>query len=1140
MARHIVLLFCFLPFFSQANDQVFVRSAVHQARFGGQSEINAINGILGLRESLPNNVFGQERAIRIVVDTAMTYLQSPIKTEGAPFAKHLVSSYGTGKGIIVGSLSPFIPVVTVNAEIYSDPKSITELVAFLSQNVELNSKKPVILLINEVDKAILKAARTGEASPIMGFLNSVTDNGKASSGGQFSRAEVDLSHVLLVTTQNFPPSVIEAFMKSDKKPDKAYLEWGFEEYNAFHEWLRSKGNPGNFVMGELYGPDRGDLTSRVSGNVLVLDPWTEKGFRDLIEKRIADRVAFYTGVSSKIEAGKLPIDIPTFFIGEDPRKAGGVLVAEKSNKRRLTVTYETHSLVEFFLKHTVDPPNGARPTEAAVEQLISQLISFGERLTFPELPQQGLDRPRKIHITVQGDTVSLTVTPRKLISEKGNRTLADMESRSMEIEFDVLDRIFHTPKELYSTQIQTVPVSDRLTPTMIKEARYPKLMKKLDGLPEKIGEKVFGQEELIADLMEDVTRYLRQQGGAEREPITRILAGFTGVGKSRVLEVLADALGIPFKSVNLQAFTSQNEDAAKNLLDTLESEVRKLRSAAQAAGHGKFILVVEEMDKAPERDISGMELDRPVLTIIKDILDKGRAEMSIKGDFGMSVSREIDVRDGLIFGTMNFPRANFDITADPRITTIADMMGIYYELKRSHAGLFSLLRKSFLDDTVGRYLTKMLVVPPPTAEAYEKIILEQVDKIKREAFRDASGKNILQIELSLEPGYLRYLFAETVIPALGGRYTAENSRKLIMRDINNVIDGIRQGKLHSAPLSISLDFEPRERSVIGKIKAQSPIAEVRSEVVSHQVNLRFPDLTSYDGKVGKNIMLTSVRKLGQALTAARLGLRIQTISVHSPQPGVDGFVKLQTRGHEAGRFYLARIFHLLGGRAMDRVINSSTPLEARSVIDTHAFDGQSDIKAATKALFTFGYKQGFIPELGNFDRQGGKVEKCCKYIDVIDLQADEIEKLTRVLTAMEQFLVEDLVRGENPRIPYTEFAKEIALRGSLGERSFYEMIQKTPPFPDASFLGRSSKVESQFADVIYPTEHAETRKARIGNIFSMTGETAEQRMDRYVEAFAKITASVYGSPENAKPLEVSTRAQTKNISIEQVMCGSFL
>jgi hypothetical protein len=553
---------------------------------------------------------------------------------------------------------------------------------------------------------------------------------------------------------------------------------------------------------------------------------------------------------------------------------------------------------------------------------------------------------------------------------------------------------------------------------------------------------------------DDFARYMGRSGPAPKEPSSRAFMGFPGIGKSELFNLTGAALGIPTARLNMQQFTSDDPVTVSAFLGMLQNEVNIARAKAKKT-NGKYILLIEELDKIFEiNPQDGKIVSRPIMGIIKDLMNDGRAKMRSEryGDL------EVDVRDAFIGLTMNFSIDRFGFEADPRLTTIGDVLRAWKELKSTPADLKKMLGSMFLPETVSRIMSRMYIMKPLEKADYAELVSKQIDKAAAIRLINKDGKNYHQITLSVSERYKNYLLSETVIPSEGARNTVVSSQNLIGMDMEYALSKLSVSAAYAdKPFTLHLDYDPSKQVVVSSatlsgVTDSHPIAE-------RQVVLQFPPL-HMDGKIPESRMRTSAHEFAHAYIAAILGLRIEHVVVVSPKAGIGGYVKYQANGQSA-YVMMATLYSAVASRAFERIVMSDSPHSNASVLDITG-GASMDIKQATMTLYNMLHELGMDPNGQTIDNNG---VLGMPYANFSALPKAEMDRLGRILRAMENKVVDDML-ATHPKAWLVEKITKLARAGAVDEKEFYDLVGMTLPEKKEGFSIPNAKMQSFFKDSI--------------------------------------------------------------------------
>lgn len=1073
--RSIVGTFLVMTFFvagAHAESQkTFRRKDIADARFGEAERQRYLQNAYRIREGLSRVVFGQETAAAVLEAKTVQYFESFPNRKGESVVMNMIGLPGVGKSAMLEYLKKQgFPVLEFDAQSYSSKKNSTfeqDLYWGLLQHLHLH--KPMIVFVEELDKigeraADSKGGRSEErTSDIIGTMNMIASEGKMSQPHGMGRT-VDVSNVMFITTMNIAPEEFDAFSKEVLGNPKSYYDFSIEDFAAFDQWIRKDTSSYYKVLSKIF---RSNTAGRLAANTTIMSPLGSDSYGKIIDVQI--------------------------------QRAIRQSVGDKNEAKRITVEVDP-SVIDFLMKHAVYAPSGARETVLRVNSLLEQLINYGTKVTGEDV--KSADKPRRLDIRYDAEKETVAVRVTEFGRVKGKAGLHPSGAIAFEAKYDPMGRIFLPPasvatvKPAYSQTKDVDPAKKPVRKKEVIEARFPVGQKKTQGLAAYLDSRIFGQKEAIGTLVTDFDNYFGRKEAAKKEPSSRALAGFPGIGKSQLFIEAAHHLELPIVRFNMQRFQSDEQSVVNAFLDELENQITQ---ASYERPDGRFMLLIEELDKVFELDQMGRFVNRPIMAVIKDLLNDG----VIKTEGGHS---KIDVRGAFIGITMNFAVDLFGFEADPRLTSIDDVINAWKRLRGTPAAVKDVLGGLFLPDTVSRLMTLLTIIKPLDREAYAKVIELAAQAVKETRLLDEDKRNVTQFDFKMTDAYREYLMSETVIPSEGARNTAKSANLLLTTDLQYVLSKIPKSSPYATQaLVVTLDYDPDKRAIRYDLQVAGKAPEAKSilAVAERKVALNFPP-TSVKGRVTESRMHVSAHEFGHAFTGARLGARFEHIVVTSPKPGTGGYVKPNGSGDSAADL-LARVYMILGSRALERIVFSPDPLNSESVLRITA-GPSADIQMATITLYHMLYKLGMNPEGGTVDRNF--VKGTTKYAAFQEMPNELAEKLGLILRDIEDQIVRETLQ-EHPLEWYVDKISQLARAGSMNEKEFYRLIERELPEANRRSVGTVNEYfRSLFAkDLIPPTEtERNAASARAGDV----GLTAAEQVERALTSFSYIVRSRLG------------------------------
>lgn len=1042
------------PAWSKAeNPAVYRRSDISDARFGEGSRQALLKKSYEVAAYIKKTIFGQDRIADTLQNKLVQYSESGHTRTGEPIALNLIGLPGVGKTAMLTKLKELgFPIVHFDAQRFASGSNDFAVWAANALSEYVAKKLPVILIVEELDKvAEVGMDNFEKTSSLIGTLNQILSDGRIGYGSGF----LDLSNIMVITTMNFAPSEMEHFTSEVLPERKSFFDFTIEDFQTFDNWIRNQPSARYKILSRLFRPN---TVSRLAPNTYVMEPLNEPGYWLIADSMVKKAIERH---STGANAGK-----------------------------RIRVTAD-RSVIDFLARETTYAPSGARETVFRSDALIDQLIQFGTKALDPN--GSSIDQPRHIQIAADRETGNATLAITPMVNRQGK--LAPGNQFEIRVDFDSASKLYTPPRDQLQIEKPQYPkpaaAKERITKKQIRESRFPKAQNTIDDLKGKIGSVLLGQEDAIEIIQDDLNKYFARKGPAKREPSFRVLSGFPGIGKSELAKLSAQHGGIPYVRINMQQFSSDSADTVKSFFSTLE---RAISEAERKTENGKYILLIEELDKVFEINEKGEVVNRPIMGLIKDLLNDGVAQLSLSEN---SALRRIDIRSAMTFITMNFAVDLFGFKADPRLTSIEDVIKAWEKMNSTPMAVKQVLGRMFLPETVSRIMSRFIIMKPLDKPSYQTIVTNQSEHVERARLLDEKGRNIGQIRLELSDSYKDYLFSETVIPSEGARNTVVSSQTLIGSDLEKALAKLpKSSKYAAVPLIVKLDYLPAEKSVVASVVTQAEPDEKPRQISKHQVALKFPPVNA-TGAMKLDRIRVSLHEFGHAFVAVRLGQRIEHVVVVSPNPQIGGYVKFRQGGQDA-QDHLVRLYATLASRAFERIFMSEDPMDSRSVLDITS-GASMDIKQATMSLFNMLYELGFDPSGGTIDRNF--VMNVGKYASYADLPSEAAEKLGLILRDMENALVKELLEIHT-RDWYVEKITELARAGAMDEKEFYKLIDYTYPGAGTHMFSQESQIRKIFGDAVLPEKKSEieARSAQRSDL----NTTAAENLKKHVTLFAEI------------------------------------
>jgi ATP-dependent Clp protease ATP-binding subunit ClpB len=263
-------------------------------------------------------------------------------------------------------------------------------------------------------------------------------------------------------------------------------------------------------------------------------------------------------------------------------------------------------------------------------------------------------------------------------------------------------------------------------------------------LEERIGERVFGQDDAVRAVSE-AARRMRADLQSGRKPNSFLFAGPTGVGKTELAKALAEAL---FDDESALVRIDMGEYKDKSSMSGLIGS----RPGLVGSDEGGFL--TEQVRRSPYSVVLFDEVEKghpEILDLLLGVLDEGRLT-DAKGRF-------CDFSNTLVLFTSNLGvREAMDATDDPE--------------KRKEI-IHEVVKASLRPELYNR-ISQVVTFNSLTTTELERIVNTHIDALRRKLAEDRD------IGLEVSPTALQYLAAQSYDPAYGARPAARAMQQLVL------------------------------------------------------------------------------------------------------------------------------------------------------------------------------------------------------------------------------------------------------------------------------------------------------------------------------------------------------------------------
>lgn len=1032
------LLFCFILLcsagplsFAEPKDSIDIRTYNRAktllARFGDKEKQDLFAKALKIPENINKRMVGQQDLAAAFQIRLIQYLTTLGSRKAEPIALHIFGLPGVGKTSLMESLEEAgFPLVRIDAQKYASAENQDHTYSFMHNlrralDLKKSPDKPLILFIDELDKVpevkAIKGERTEVAQIVVSSLNDILSEGKVIDS-TWSGQKMDFSNVLILTAMNISPMQINSISKELFGEEKSFWTFNEDDLAKFNDHMRSAESSRGAIAQFLSLSFRSNTISRLIPDVVPAKVLVANDFKEIVEmnlKEVVERV--------------------------------------KGNRNLAIHLSGSDSYYEFLRKQAVFAPSGARVTVKQVDLLTEQLVTIA---IYADLGStESLSLPKNITITY--DEIKKEALLKILILKRQGSKTVIADTKVLAVKYNPTIHSFEFPSDLVkplpkklaeaATVQAKIEKNRRATRSQIRKHRQA--LQDSAELEKYLNSVVYGQEELAHALAQDLTLYMTSNEAVVRK---QTVLGTPGIGKTKMFTAAAEKLKIPLVKINMQHYSGQNHEAADQLANDL---FERIEEAIRNSPKGKYILLIEEVDKLAEfNPIDGSPVARPAIAVIKDLLDIGQMDVTVKNQW-QSMQKVLDIRGGFVGVDMNFPMDGFNLKADPRMTTIEDMFALHHKLSGSPQDLQDLLNRIFNPDTLSRLYSRSTIMANPLDHyGYEQILKAQVNEaLLKLSATDKAKLNHGELSIKMTEAYLKgYLFSEAVIPSLGGREAAKSAEALILADVREALGHLSpQSPLFSAPLEIILDYLPQSQKKPPRVKASARLSlaadrrkrggDLATHLYTKHRYLRFPSLKAF-GSLDKIRSMVATHEFGHAYTAVMYGVNFGHAVAVSPYSSVLGYVTTKKYKLNDSRSLLANLMTDIGSLAMEIIMYNDDPLDQDAI--TRITDGTSDdIKQATAILWQMIHKLGMNPYGGVIERSGlgGNHQQDFDHRDYFFAELTD-EKVTQL-----SLVIRDLVDAQVKRILaahdrdwLNDHIIKFGQAGGVSKAEFYQLI----------------------------------------------------------------------------------------------------
>ncbi len=1035
-----------------------------ETRFGNDEERALLARIETFKRQAEESLIGQSRVIEPLCEKLSAYLRHFRQHRGKPYAAHLQGMSGSGKNELIDLLES----LGVNI-IHVDAQHAAFLPMDLLQRLDDNVW-PTILFVNEFDKPVgastnLEGAIEADSSltpQVAELLNNgdlIDDDGSFMGNG---------SHLFVITATNLDSRILIDYHTAQGLSPKNRYEMTIDDWAKFDYWLTEGPTRRYEVLSRQF---KDHIVGRMAPDLLFMKPLSADEYRRLILLEIEKAVA-----------------------------------SHREQEAFFNVEVED-SMVDFFMTYALVPGSGARETVARIKDLMGSLMLRGLQVVPKDLASVQtaamMGRPRHLTFSYKaGEAPAIEV--RVQTFKAAGKGFSPADSFAVALEYDPRSRVLRVPKENMSdvdVALKQSPPRVRTRPLKreIQAVRFSALGERVNGLSEALQNEFQGLGSLAERVAGEFLKYMSASAPADREPSALALMSFTGVGKTSIFKFCATYLKIPIVQLNLKDYADDDSETAARFTKNLLSQIQE---AKEQGPEGKFLVILDELDKLSELDEDGHAVNRPIMGAINTLLSEGVLS-SASTSRGDDQHARVDLRSAFIALTLNLGNVDFGFSADPRLTSIEDLQRALELISKNLSDRRDILARNFRDETVRRVLPLIEVVPVPSQKEFMMIVSRtataEAASLMVSRSGDFKGQDISGVRIDFSEAYKNFLYSESIVPSEGPGGAITTAKRWVGRHVVLALSRLpREEPYMSKPVRLNFDYIPQGQEFVIHVTSEVPDTPAKArEIYRGRQEVNFPSLRAF-GDVSEDRALTGLHEFGHAFASVRLGYRFKDMLSTSISNGAGGFVSFRgdTKKDEpltTVRSEIARIYMLLASRVLERIFLSPAP-KSKSAKHYITQGSSRDVQMATETLYEL------IDELG-FDPYGGVGSRAALKPLIAGVSDETFQKMKLILQDLEDFMVRDFLAA-HPRSWYQKLITRSTKEGHTTEEAFYQLIGYRFPGDNIYPLGDLNDLRTSFQLALVndvPQSVKEARRFKQGK----TATTPKQNLDRYVAFFDK-------------------------------------
>ncbi|MCB9060728.1 MAG: hypothetical protein H6622_04325 [Halobacteriovoraceae bacterium] len=1040
------------------------RKYVSEIRYGDSFEsMEKLTKASEFHELFNKSVPNQQHIGLAVRNKLLYYLETFSTNQLSPVHLSLLGLPDNGKIAVSSLLSEFLPVYTYNLDRLVNTKDFNDFYNFLISNNIMDDEFPKILVLEGLEKIretlIKDGKRISVQNPFFSMIKSILLSGGLPHAIELGNPSYRLSNVFIISTIDLPEDVIvknmQVQIEDELISDKSYFDF-FKDMINDSSLKRS-------VLRDLF---QQDSIGVIEKDVVV--------FNHYEKEHLIEMITFWLKNTMK--------NFPRRYLHHS---------GNHYDQYRMT---NINDFAHFFYEKYKTEGDGFSSLRTKIIHSFEQVLFFAEKATLSLARIENTnylfdfsgDVKRKIILSLDNKNQEINI---KISSKVDDQKIESKFTMPFfeNINMFVIPGNFstHPPLESFNFESDTI-----ISEADILAKRKSRSATPARGLKKFISSQVFGQDEYLESLEEDLNLFMTENQHLTGRARSHFILKFPGLGIGKIVKLAGQYLELKKIEIDLSDYKNYDpNEVLDQFAQDLNIKIQNVNPESE-----KILILFKGLEKFDSVNHLGFETDWPILKVLNDLLEKGLFEIhTSESQF------KADLRHAFIFSVFELNSSETFLSNDPRESSIENVLSLYGNLSRDPMIITNFLQEKFQGQLSPSVLHTTYFLKPLNKKEHRSIIKQQLKKVLKDRFYDGS-ENIAMINVKLQESYISYLEKESIIPAENGRNTRIDSYNKISDHLELALKHIPK-EYSLEPLELLFSFNKSTNTYIAHVKVRNK----KIKILEKKLKLKYPKIES-KGKISIQTLETTFHELGHAWAMIRTGQRfIDLTSI--PQGNYLGAVSYELK-QQSGVDLILGIYSSLASRSFERMLFGKSPgtslshLKKKLGVSQDTYDASSD-------LFHLLYTLGSNPYGGSLSRNSTQTG-----INFPQISKSEIEKMERILREMEDYIIEDALAA-HPIEFYVEKSKLIAKKGTVSEQELYQILGYWPPGIDKDLLKLSAtdnqrasllldeQILKHFGDVLEDPRSEDTIKASLykqGN----TKTTVKENIDNYVSHFLKI------------------------------------